>query len=70
MLPNHAKEALNFQITIMLAFIVSAILVLVLVGVVLLVVVAIAQVAFSIIAAIKANDGEPYKYPFTLRLVS
>jgi hypothetical protein len=66
---DQGKEALNFQITITLAAIVSAILIVVLVGIALLIAVGIASIVFTIIAAIKANNGETYRYPFCLRLI-
>jgi hypothetical protein len=31
--------------------------------------VGIAWLVFTIIAAVKANEGERYRYPFTLRLI-
>jgi hypothetical protein len=66
---DQGKEALNFQITITLAAIVSAILIVVLVGIALIIAVGIASLVFTIIAAIKANNGETYRYPFCLRLI-
>lgn len=66
---DQGKEALNFQITITLAAIVSAILIVLLVGIFLLIAVGIASLVFTIIAAIKANSGETYRYPFCLRLI-
>jgi uncharacterized Tic20 family protein len=66
---DQGKEALNFQITITLAAIVSAILIVVLIGIALLIAVGIASLVFTIIAAIKANNGEAYRYPFCLRLI-
>lgn len=67
---DQAKEALNFHITVTLAVIASAILIVIVVGIFLLMAVAIGATVLSIVAAIKANDGERYRYPFTLRLVS
>jgi hypothetical protein len=66
---DQGKEALNFQITVLLAFIVSAILTVVLIGLLLMPIVAIGALVFIIIAALKANEGEAYRYPFTLRLI-
>ncbi len=66
----HALEALNFQITMTLAGIASAILCIVLIGFILLPIIAIAWVVLTIMASIKANEGKEYRYPFTLRLVS
>jgi uncharacterized protein len=67
---QHAAEALNFHITITLAVFVSALLILVLIGVVLLLAVLVAGAVLAVLAAIAANRGESYRYPFTLRLVS
>jgi uncharacterized Tic20 family protein len=67
---DQAKEALNFHITLLIAAVVSGVLILVGIGVILLPVVAIYGLVFAILAAVKANDGELYRYPLTLRLVS
>jgi uncharacterized protein len=67
---QHAAEALNFHITVTLACIASAILIIVLIGVLLLLAVLIAGAVLAVVAAVAANRGEPYRYPFTLRLVT
>ncbi|PPV07208.1 hypothetical protein XBLMG947_1842 [Xanthomonas bromi] len=68
---DQAKEALNFQITATLAMIAAAILALVTFGALAFLpsLVWIASLVFCILAAVKANNGEYYRYPFTLRLV-
>lgn len=66
---DQGKEALNFQITVTLAAIVSAVLMLVVIGFLLLVAVGIASLVFTIIAAIQANKGQRYRYPLSLRLI-
>lgn len=66
---DQAKEALNFNITVMIAAAISWILMFVLIGILLLVVLAVAWLVFTVIAAIKANEGVVYRYPFTLRLI-
>jgi uncharacterized protein len=66
---DQAKEALNFNITVMIAAAISWVLLFVLIGFLLLPAVAIFWLVFVIIAAIKANEGTRYRYPFTLRLV-
>jgi len=66
---DQAKEALNFNITVAIAAMVCGVLMLVLIGFVLLPLLALAWVVFIVIAAIKANEGERYRYPFTLRLI-
>lgn len=67
---DQAKEALNFQITMTLAMMVAGILILVLIGLPILLLLILADVVLTIMAAMKANKGEAYRYPFTLRLIS
>jgi len=72
---DQAKEALNFNITVAIVFFALWVLVFVTLGIGLLIaipawfVIGIAWLVFTIIAAIKANDGVAYRYPFTMRLV-
>ena len=66
---DQGKEALNFQITMAIAFCVCLILVFVLIGIVLIWIVGLFDLIMTVIAAIKANNGERYRYPFTLRLI-
>jgi uncharacterized Tic20 family protein len=66
---EHGKEAVNFQLSMFLAAIVSAVLIIVLIGFVLLAIVGIAMVVFPIIAAMKARNGEVYRYPATIRFI-
>jgi uncharacterized Tic20 family protein len=65
----QAKEALNFQITVLLAGIASCMLIFILIGFVMLWVLGLLNLIFVIIAAIQVNDGKPYRYPLTLRLI-
>jgi uncharacterized Tic20 family protein len=67
---NQAKEALNFQITVLLASLLAGILVLVLIGFLLLMAVWLGNLVLCIMGAIKAAEGVRYRYPLTLRLVS
>jgi uncharacterized Tic20 family protein len=66
---DQGKEAVNFQITMTLAAIVSGLLIFVLIGFLLLPIVLIAMIVFPIIAAMRARDGESYRYPFTIRFI-
>lgn len=66
---DHAKEALNFQITVSIFAIGGIILMFIVIGILVLAVIGIASLVFSIMAAIKANQGETYTYPFAIRLV-
>ena len=67
---DQGKEALNFQITVAIAVFVCLLLSLVVVGMLLLPVVGIGALVLTVMAGIKANNGEAYRYPFTLRLIS
>jgi len=67
---QHGKEALNFQITVLIAFVVSALLTVILIGFVLMFVVGIGALVLTIIAAVKISNGQfDYKYPFAIRLI-
>lgn len=66
---EQGKEAVNFQITILLAFIVAAFLAILVIGFLLMPLVGAVGVIMPIIGGIKANNGENYKYPFALRLI-
>ncbi len=65
----HGKESLNFQITLIIAALISGVLCLLLIGFVLLLAVWIYGIVMTIIATIKANEGSYYRYPYTLRLI-
>ena len=66
---DQGKEALNFQITVILMLLVCLLLVLVLIGLLLAWVVGIGALVLVIIAAIKSNEGTAYRYPFCWRLI-
>ncbi|SOD54412.1 DUF4870 domain-containing protein [Pseudoxanthomonas wuyuanensis] len=73
---DQGKEALNFNITVLIAIvalcIVGTILMIVLIGFLFFLlagVVGIAWLVLTIIATIKASNGEAYRYPLTLRLI-
>ena len=66
---HHGREALNFQISLILYLIASAILIIVLIGILLLIVVGVAGIVFTVIAAIRASEGVEYRYPMTIRLI-
>lgn len=67
---EQAREALNFQITVLIAFVVAWVLVWLLVGLLLLPLIYLANLVLCIIAAVNVSKGEDYKYPFALRLIN
>ena len=66
---QNAREALNFHISVLIYAVCCIPLVFILIGIPLLIALGIASFILGIIAAVKASDGECYRYPLTLRLV-
>ena len=66
----NGKEALNFQISMTIYGLVAVVLCFVFIGVLLLPVILIAGIVLTILAAIRSNNGEYYRYPVTIRLVT
>lgn len=66
---DQIVEALNFQLTILIAIIISMLLMLVLIGFVLVFVIPIANFILCIVAAVESSKGIQYRYPFALRLI-
>ena len=62
----HAKESLNFQITL---FIICVILFITIIGILFVWLVALLGYILVIVATIRASEGKLYKYPFALRLI-
>ncbi len=67
---HHGLEALNFQITVAIASIISAILIYAVIGCILLPTIWVGDIVFGVLAAVAANKGEWYKYPISIRMVS
>ncbi len=72
---DQAKEALNFNITLLIVSIALVLLSIVTLGFGLILavpigtVVGIAWLVLTIMAGLKANEGVTYRYPLTLRLI-
>ncbi|NMR24566.1 DUF4870 domain-containing protein [Pseudoalteromonas sp. NEC-BIFX-2020_015] len=66
---EHGRKSLNFQITILIAYIVCLILMFAVIGVILLPLVAIFSFIMVIVGAIKTNDGKEFNYPLSLNLI-
>lgn len=69
-LADQAKEALNFQITVLLAYIAAGVLSWILIGLLFFPIIWIVNIVFCIIAAIATSKGETYRYPLCLRLIN
>ncbi len=66
---NHGKESLNFQITVFIAMFVSGLLTFACIGFLLMPAVWIVDIIFCVIATLKANNGELYRYPVSIRFI-
>ena len=66
---DQGKEAINFQISLVIYFIVSLILMIVLVGFALLAALFFFGMVIVVVAAIKANEGKYYRYPLNIRFI-
>jgi uncharacterized Tic20 family protein len=68
-LDAHGKEAVNFQISMLIYNAIAAVFCLVLIGFFFLAVLWVLNAVFVIIAAIQASDGKFYRYPMTIRFI-
>jgi uncharacterized Tic20 family protein len=66
---ENGKESINFQISITIYGLISALLIFIIIGTILLIGLAIADFILIIIASIKTSNGEPYRYPLTIRFL-
>lgn len=66
---DQAKESLNFQITWTIVALLLSWTICIGIGIVILPAIWVFTVIMAIVGAVKANNGEWYRYPLTLRLV-
>ena len=66
---DQGKEAVNFQITMFIAFMIALVLSFVLIGIPLLLALGVLEIVFPIIAAIQASNGTNYRYPLAIRFI-
>jgi uncharacterized Tic20 family protein len=64
-----AKEALNFNIAVLLGYLVCALLFFVFIGILLLCALFVFWLVLTVLAGIKAGEGVQYRYPVSLRIV-
>jgi uncharacterized Tic20 family protein len=65
----NAKESLNFQLTIIIGYIIGFILLVVVIGAFLLAALGLLNLVLVIVASVKASENKIYRYPFNLRLI-
>ncbi|WP_254678374.1 DUF4870 domain-containing protein [Curtobacterium sp. SGAir0471] len=66
---EHTRQALNFHITMAIAYVVAWLLCLVVIGFVLLPIIGVLVIVFAILAAVAANRGDFYRYPLTIEFI-
>lgn len=69
-LDRQGKEALNFQLSYLIYFIVAMFTIVLLIGFLLVPIVMVAWVVFMVIATVKSSNFEDYRYPLIIRMVS
>lgn len=65
----NSRNALNFQITVLIGYAIGSVLTFILIGVLVLLAVWVLSIVFSILAAVAANRGEVYRYPLTIQFI-
>lgn len=68
-LVEQSREALNFQITVLIGYVICWVLTIILIGGVLMWLLWVVNLVFCIIAAVKTSAGDTYRYPVNLRLI-
>ncbi|HEV7740828.1 MAG TPA: DUF4870 domain-containing protein [Pseudolysinimonas sp.] len=66
---QHSAAALNFQLTVLIGYIIGAVLTLLLIGFLITIAVWALSIVFAILAAMAASRGEYYSYPWTITFV-
>lgn len=66
---EQGREALNFQLTLLIYMLLASLLVLVLIGIAMLGFLVIFQAVMIVVAAVRCNDGQAWRYPVTIRFV-
>jgi len=66
---EEGKEAVNFQLTMFIGMVVGYVLTLVFIAWLILLAVVVVDLIFVLIASMKANEGESYRYPLSFRFI-
>ena len=67
---SHTATELNFQLTLLIAYVAGLILSIVVVGIFVLIAAWVLSIVLGIIAAVKANKGEYYEYPVAIKFLN
>ena len=64
-----AKEALNFNITVVIGYAICGLFVFLFIGILMMIALWVYWLVLTIIAGVKANEGVQYRYPVSIRFV-
>lgn len=68
-LDRTGKESLNFQLTLLIGYVVSTVLIIALIGLLLIFVVWVVGIVLMVLATIKVANYEDYRYPVNIRFI-
>ncbi|MCA1064380.1 DUF4870 domain-containing protein (plasmid) [Rossellomorea sp. AcN35-11] len=66
---HHGKQAVNFQLSLLIYGIVAGVLCIVLIGLLLLPLLFLGQIILTIVAGVQASEGKKYGYPLTITFI-
>lgn len=66
---HHGREALNFQLSVTLYLLLLVPFCFVLIGIPFVIMLVVLSLVLTIVAAVKASTGQPYRYPLTIRFI-
>lgn len=65
----HSKKVLNWQLSLIIYYIISTILVIIIIGILFIPILMLLNLIFSIMGAVKANDGKLWDYPLSIKFL-
>ena len=66
---DQGKESLNFQISVLIYLAISLVTIVLLIGIMFLLLIPLISLILTVLAAVRANDGEYYRYPMCIRFI-
>jgi hypothetical protein len=66
---DQGKEALNFQLTLLIGYLISAVATIICIGPIIALGLSVVAIIFGIMAAVATNKGEAYRYPVNIRFI-
>lgn len=66
---DQGKESLNFQMSVSIYLFISIILIFVGLGILLIIAIPLLALILTVVASVRANDGEYYRYPLCIHFI-